>query len=111
MPFTRQANREEIEKAFVRARLLAPREINSAAYASSKDDTAFTLFSIKCQADQTRACTRGEYCTLAVQSRQSGIFNSPCTGIRPMFRRIRVPPRVAARSSERGQLSAAGTVP
>lgn len=52
---------------------------------TAKDDTAFTLFYIKCQVNETR---RVPVLSSRVRSRQSGIFNSPCNGIRPMAGRI-----------------------
>lgn len=61
----------------------------------AKDDTAFTLFYIKCQANGTRRVPV-PVLSSSVRSRQSGIFNSPCTGIRPMAGRICISPWIAA---------------
>lgn len=61
------------------------------AYISSKGDTAFTLFYIK---RHERNSTAHSSPTLSpgVRSCQSGIFNSPCTGIRPIVGRICISP-------------------
>jgi len=45
---------------------------------TAEDDTAFTLFYIKCQANETR---RVPVLSSSGRSRQSGIFNSLCSGI------------------------------
>lgn len=61
--------------------LFALCEIKCYAY-TVEDDTAFTLFYIKCQANETRRVPVPVLLSSSVRSRQSGIFNSLCTGIR-----------------------------